>query len=135
MSNSLYDIISGVLTGTPATATLLGADPDWLVRVRCTKPSGDQRPDGLRDDVEGDPGFSFAVAEAILEVRGAALNDAQRTAVHKILWHAGTDDFIDYSHFGYFEPTQLDPSDDLAILFSSAAKAAGVAKELTEALS
>lgn len=128
------ETIDAVLRGQPTEATLLAAPEGWLLRVRCTKSSQGQRPDGLREDAPADPGFSFAVAEGMLELRPTDLDDARREAVHRILWMAGTDDWNEYSHLSQYESADLPPSETLALLFSSTAKATAIVASLRRAL-
>ncbi len=94
------------------------------------KTTGGRRPDGLREDVKTDPGFSFAVAEALIEVDRKSLSDEQFERVHRILWEAGTDDFMDYSHLNQFDPHDVPPDATVALSFSSAAKAANIIVKL-----
>lgn len=100
------------------------------IAVIATKTSGGKRPDGLRDDVTEDPGFSFAVAEGLIELDRSNLSSEQFAASHRILWEAGTDDWMDYSHLGNFEADAVPVNDKPCLLFSSAAKAANVISKL-----
>jgi hypothetical protein len=104
------------------------------VRVRAVRTSAPGRPDGLRDDVAGDPGFSFEAALAQLEIDVPGLSPAERSAVHERLWLAGTDDWMDYSHLGTYDGSGIAEDDTLALQFSSAAKGARVVADVCKLL-
>lgn len=132
--DDLVHAINRVLTGELARFAL----PDDAARpsivVSTTKTSSGRRPDGLRDDVTTDPGFSFAVAEGLIEVDRSTLTDEPLERVHRILWEAGTDDWMDYSQLNHFEAADVPKDATLALSFSSAAKAASVIMKLLAAL-
>ena len=104
------------------------------LRVRPVKISAPHRPDGLKTDAPKDVGFTFEAAEAHIEIEASALSRPQLESVHRILWEAGTDDWMDYSHFGAVEAHQLNPDDILALRFSSAYKGARIINELLAVL-
>lgn len=104
------------------------------IAVIPVKTSGGRRPDGLRDDAPENPGFSFAVAEALIEVDRKTLSDDQFARIHRILWEAGTDDFMDYSHLNQFEPDAVPKDAIVALSFSSAAKAANIIAKLLDSI-
>lgn len=105
-----------------------------FVSVIPIKTTDGSRPDGLREDVKEDVGFSFAVAEAYIEVDRTQLTDEQFRDIHRILWEAGTDDWMDYSELNHFEPEDVPGRAKLLLSFSSAAKATTVIVKLLAAM-
>lgn len=96
-------------------------------------PSG--RVDGLRDDVAVDPGFSFAVTEARLEIDAPALAPAALAAVHDVLVEAARDfDWIGYSHVDGTSPAAIAADPVLRLYFSSAVKGADALGDVLAAL-
>lgn len=95
------------------------------------KTSGGRRPDGLRDDAPANPGFSFAVAELALVIDTTKLTAAQVSEVHAVLFAAGSDDWMGYSHFGMREPSI---GEELGLTFSSGYKGVGVVEDVLQAL-
>ncbi len=123
--------IEAVMRGEQAEATFISSKSSALViRVVPVKTTNGARPDGLKDDAPKDVGFSFAVAEADLEVDTTHLSPQQIAAVHQILWMAGTDDWMDYSHLLTHDAAQIKAGETLALRFSSAAKGARVVGEV-----
>ena len=127
-------IIDDVLEKGSSPISFLAGDQPTPVSVVPIKTSAPRRPDGLRADIDYDPGFSFAVAEALLVVSAAELTRAQLDTVHNILWMAGTDDWLDYSHFTINDATCIANGENLTLTFSSAQKAAHVVLEIFDAL-
>ena len=132
--HQIKEIIDGVLETGTASIGFVVADHATPVTVVPIKISAPRRPDGLRFDIDGDPGFSFAVAEAMLVVSASELNRVQLDTIHHILWMAGTDDWLDYSHFATKDSTRIASRDQLRLTFSSAKKAARVVVEIFDAL-
>jgi len=127
--------IEAVMRGEQAEATFKGTnDPSAphpiTIRVVPVKTTNGARPDGLKDDAPQDVGFSFAVAEADLEIETTHLSPEQIAAVHQILWMAGTDDWMDYSHLLTHDAARIKGGDRLALRFSSATKGARVVGEI-----
>ena len=119
--------IEAVLRGEQADATFNSSKSRALViRVVPVKTTNGARPDGLKDDAPQDVGFSFAVAEADLEIDTTHLSPQQIAAVHQVLWMAGTDDWMDYSHLLTHDAAEIKAGETLALRFSSAAKGARV---------
>lgn len=104
------------------------------LRVIPLKTSGPRRPDGLKEEIQGNPGFSFAVAEASLEITASRLDTQEIEVVHRVLWEAGMDDWMDYSHFSTRDAREITSSAVLELTFSSAYKAAGVILDVLTSL-
>jgi|GEM_PF-3707152 len=131
--------IEAVMRGEQAEAMFTGTnDPPApnpiTIRVVPVKTTGGARPDGLKDDAPKDVGFSFAVAEADLEVDTTNLSPQQIAAVHQVLMMAGTDDWMDYSHLLAHDVAKIKAGETLALRFSSAAKGARVMGEILYSL-
>ncbi|MCB9854020.1 MAG: hypothetical protein H6819_13040 [Phycisphaerales bacterium] len=122
----IESLVNQILKGELPQLTLPEGAAPPIIRVIPIKTTGGARPDGLRDDVQGDPGFSFAVAEGLIEVSRRDLDTGQFEKVHRVLWEAGTDDWMDYSHLNQFEASAVPKDAKVALSFSSASKAAGV---------
>jgi len=131
----LESIISRLLKGELPEIRLPDSAASAPICVRPLKTTGGARPDGLREDVTIDPGFSFAVSEGLIEVDRAQLDEAQFERVHRILWEAGTDDWMDYSHIHQFDAEGVPGNATVALSFSSAGKAANVLVKVLAALS
>ncbi|MCG8409507.1 MAG: hypothetical protein MI923_30245 [Phycisphaerales bacterium] len=130
----IEELMKQILKGEKIEHLFSDSNSKGSILVRTIKASGDQRPDGLREDIDHDPGFSFAVAEASLEVDSTKLDQARLEAVHRILWEAGTDDWMDYSHLAVYEVKNIPVGDKLGLTFSSAHKGSRVIVDLMAAI-
>lgn len=130
----IEELLNQILKGGTTEVALSDHNSCHSILVRTIKASGNRRPDGLREDIEYDPGFSFAVAEAMIEVDSTKLDQTRLESVHRILWEAGTDDWMDYSHFMTHEARDIPAGDKLGLTFSSARKGSGVMIDLMYAL-
>lgn len=130
----IESLVNQILKGELPELALPEAAAHPPIRVVPVKTTDGARPDGLREDVKVDPGFSFAVAEGSIEVDRKHLDDAQFETWHRILWEAGTDDWMDYSHLNQFEAIAVPRDATVALSFSSAGKAATVIVKLLAAL-
>ncbi len=123
--------IEAVMRGEQAEAKFISPKSSKLViRVVPVKTTNGARPDGLKDDAPKDVGFSFAVAEADLEVDTTNLSQQQIAAVHQVLMMAGTDDWMDYSHLLTHDAAKIKAGETLALTFSSSAKGARVVGDI-----
>ena len=118
----IVDLVNRVLTGESKRVVLPEESAPARVVVVPVKSTGGRRPDGLREDVVGDPGFSFAVGEGMIEVDSSLLNTEQFEQVHRILWEAGTDDFMDYSELMNFDAKDVAAGTTVCLSFSSSQK-------------
>lgn len=123
-------LVNQILKGELSKFELPQGDTRPPIRVVPVKTTEGRRPDGLREDAPENPGFSFAVAEGLIELNRTRVSDAQFEQMHRILWEAGTDDFMDYSQLNQFEATAVPADATVALSFSSAGKAASVIVKL-----
>lgn len=132
--DNLRSLVERILKGELDRATVpREADPPIIV-VTATRTSEGHRTDGLREDAKIDAGFSFAVAEGCIDIAREFVNPVQFERIHRVLWEAGTDDWMDYSQLNYFEAADVPAQARLMLTFSSAPKAATIIQSLLEAL-
>lgn len=123
--------IDAVMRGEQADANFTSSPPGkYAVRVVPIKTTGGARSDGLKDDAPKDVGFSFAVAEAELRLDTTHMSANQIAAAHQVLWEAGTDDWMEYSHLLTHDAAKIKAGETLALTFSSSAKGARVVGEI-----
>jgi len=121
---------------TAKLALLLQEGGQWKVltsesaaRVHLEAVSTAPHPSGLKPRIP-DPGFSFETAKALLVVSTNSLPPDTLERLHQVLFAEGTDDWMDYSHFGGTPK----PGDELGLSFSSASKGAAALGEVLAAL-